>query len=94
MSKEKELMTFLRERVFDPILDSKDAPGNIKSGIHLTIARMNRLDAAGMRQYYWSALAKDNSIQFSKNLKRLGLPRFEDVLEDFRDKFNDSWLTA
>ena len=94
MSKEKELMNFLHERVFDPILNSSEAPANIKSGINITIARMNRLSAKGMVSYFWSALMTDNAIAFSKKMKAEGLPRFEDVLEEFRDKFNDAWITA
>lgn len=92
MTKEQELMHFLHERVFDPILDSKDSSPEIKRGINLTIGRMNRLDATKMVQYFWSALATDNSIAFSKRMKEQGLTRFEDVLEEFRDKFNDHWL--
>lgn len=92
MTKEEELMAFLHEKVFDPILDSKAAPANIKSGVNLTIGRMNKLSAEKMVQYFWSALATDNAISFSKKMKAEGLPRFEDVLEEFRDKFNDAWL--
>jgi hypothetical protein len=92
MTKEEEVMGFLHEKVFDPILNSKDAPANIKSGVNLTIGRMNRLSADKMVQYVWSALATDNAITFSKKMKAEGLPRFEDVLEEFRDRFNDTWL--
>ncbi len=92
MTKEEELMGFLHEKVFDPILNSKDVPANIKSGVNLTIGRMNRLSAEKMLQYFWSALATDNSIKFSKKMKTEGLTRFEDVMEEFRDRFNDSWL--
>ncbi len=92
MTKEEELMLFLHEKVFDPILNSKDAPANIKSGVNLTIARMNKLSAEKMVQYFWSALATDNAIAFSKRVKAEGFPRFEDVFEEFRDKFNDAWL--
>ena len=92
MTKEEELMEFLHEKVFDPVLDSKDAPANIKSGINLTIGRMNKLSAEKMVQYFWSALSTDNAICFSKKMKAEGLPRFEDVLEEFRDRFNDDWL--
>ncbi len=45
-----------------------------------------------MVQYFWSALATDNAITFSKKMKTEGLPRFEDVLEEFRDRFNDECL--
>ncbi len=94
MTKEEELMNFLHEKVFDPILSSKEAPANIKSGVNLTIGRMNRLSAEKMIQYFWSALATDNAISFSKKIKAEGLPRFEDVLEEFRDRFNDAWLRS
>lgn len=92
MTKEEELMLFLHEKVFDPILDSKDTPANIKSGVNLTIGRMNRLSADKMVQYFWSTLAADNSIAFSKKMKAEGLTRFEDIFEEFRDRFNDEWL--
>lgn len=92
MNKEKEIMDFLHENVFDPILNSKEAPSNIKSGVNLTIARMNKLTAEKMIQYFWSALATSNAITFAKKLKAENLPRFEDVFEVFRDRFNDEWL--
>ncbi len=47
-----------------------------------------------MVQYFWSALATENAITFSKHLKEEGLTRFEDVMEEFRDVFNDSWLRS
>ncbi len=94
MTKEEELMAFLHQHVFDPILNSPKAPAKIKSGVNLTIGRMNRLSAAKMVQYFWSALATDNAIEFSKHLRAENLPRFEDIMETFRDKFNDTWLRA
>lgn len=92
MTKEEELMGYLHEKVFDPILTSQEVPANIKSGVNLTIGRMNQLSAEKMIQYYWSALSTDNAISFAKKMKLEGLPRFEDVLEEFRDRFNESWL--
>ena len=85
-------MEFLHQRVFDPILNSKEAPASLKSGVNLTIGRMNRLPAAKMVQYFWSTLATDNAIAFSEKLEAEGLPRFEDVSEEFRYKFDDEWL--
>lgn len=94
MTKEQELMEYLHEKVFDPILNSPTASSQIKSGINLTIGRMNRLSAEKMVRYFWSALATDNAIRFSKKMKNEGLKRFEDVMEGFRDKFNDEWLRS
>lgn len=92
MTKEEELMQFLHQKVFDPILASNEASANIKAGVNITIGRMNKLSAEKMVQYFWSALATDNAITFSKKMKAEGLPRFEDIFEEFRDRFNDEWL--
>lgn len=94
MTKEQELMQYLHEKVFDPIINSKTCSSKIKSGVNLTIGRMNRLSSEKMVQYFWSALATDNAIKFSKYMKEEGLTRFEDVMEEFRDKFNDKWLRS
>lgn len=91
--KQLEIMDFLHERVFDPILNS-DAPKQIKSGVNLTVGRMEKQkDAAGMVIYFWSAIAgKGNAIEFSDKLKNAGYVRFEEVFEDFRERFTDAWL--
>lgn len=70
MTKEQELMIFLHDKVFDPILNSKSASKSVKSGVNLTIARMNRLNAEKMVQYYWAALSTENAIGFSKNYRQ------------------------
>lgn len=92
MTREQEVMNFLHQKVFGPILASKDAPANIKSGVHLTIARMSKLSAEKMVQYFWSALATDNGIAFADRIKLEGLPRFEDVSGEFAERFDDAWL--
>ena len=93
MTKEQEIMRFLHEKVFDPILESKDAPVKIKSGVTLTIARMEKLDASKMVHFFWSAITgTERSINFSNLMKDAGFNRFEDVLEEFRVRFNDEWL--
>ncbi|MFW6028893.1 MAG: hypothetical protein ACOCRO_01425 [Halanaerobiales bacterium] len=93
MNKEEEIMKFLESRVFDPVLNSSDASRKLKSGVNLTIARLKQRNAQGMISYFWSAICgTEKSIGFSGDLKREGFTRFEDVLEEFRSRFNDSWL--
>jgi hypothetical protein len=53
-------MGFLQERIFDPILNSGTASAKLKQGIRFTIMRMSERDAAGMIQYYWSAIVEQN----------------------------------
>ena len=88
-------MDFLHRRVFDPILASVDASERLKQGVRLTIMRMERLDAAGMIQYYWSAIVgTEKSLGFSALMREEGFVRFEDALEEFRVRFNDTFLHA
>ena len=53
MTKEQELMIFLHNKVFDPVLNSKSATKNVISGVYITIERMNKLYAEKMVLYFW-----------------------------------------
>ena len=95
--KQAEIMAFLNENVFEPILGSATASEKLKKGIRYTIMRMNERDAAGCIQYYWSAIVgTDRSIGFAASLRDEGFTRFEDpeVLEQFRVRFDDRWLRS
>lgn len=87
--REQEIMDFLGERVFNQILSSPHASKKLKAGCRLTIMRMQQLDAAGMIQYYWSAIiGTERSIGFAAQMKREGFDRFEEALEEFRLRFS------
>ncbi len=91
--KQQEIMNFLHDRIFDPLLASPDASADLKSGARLTINRMERLSAASMVQYYWSAIiGTERSIGFAAKLKAEGFSRFEEAIEEFRVRFDDAWL--
>ena len=95
--KKEELMSFLHEHVFDPVLQSHQASDRLKQGVRYTIMRMNERDPFGMIQYYWSAIVgTDRSIPFAEDMRREGFSRFEDpgVIDEFRRRFNDDWLRS
>lgn len=93
--KSKELMDFLHEKVFDPILNSNDYSNDLKQGVRLTIIRMGKLSAESKLKYYWSCIVgTDSSLSFAGKLKKQQATRFEDVLEEFRVKFDDKWLRS
>jgi predicted glycosyl hydrolase (DUF1957 family) len=95
VTKEEELMAYLHENVFDPVLDSHDASKELKAGVRLTMTRMQQRDAAGMVQYFWSAvIGTERSTSFARRMKDEGFDRFEEVLEDFRERFNSRWLES
>ena len=88
-------MFFLQERVFDSVLDSRNASDELKQGVRLTIMRMNQRDAEGMIQYYWSAIiGTEKSIGFAHRMRQEGFTRFEEVIDEFRSRFNDDWLRS
>jgi hypothetical protein len=91
--KERQIMTFLHERIFDPILNSAEASTDLKQGIRYTIMRLNERDAAGMIQYYWSAIVgTERSVGFAARMRREGFTRFEEAIDEFRLLFNDAFL--
>ena len=96
MTKEQEIMNFLHERVFDPVLNSSDAHPDIKeikAGVERTIVRMKKRDARGMVKFYKTAISGTaRSIKFVRLMKDAGFTCFEDVQEEFGSKFNEDWL--
>lgn len=95
MTKEEELLAFLHEHVFDPILNSPVASHSLKSGVRRTIERMKQRNATGMIQYYWSAvIGTERSTKFAREMRKEGFTRFEEIIDEFRDRFNDKWLRS
>ena len=95
MAKEDEIMEFLHRNVFDPILNSQDASDSLKQGVRYTIMRMQKQDALGMISYYWSAIVgTERSTEFARMMRNEGFTRFEEVIDEFRDRFNDNWLKS
>ena len=46
-----------------------------------------------MIHYYWSAVVgTDASVNFATRMRTEGFTRFEEILEQFRNTFNDQWL--
>lgn len=91
--KEQEVMAFLHERIFDPVLNAAGASQSLKQGIRMTMMRMGQRNAAGMIQYYWSAIiGTERSIGFAARMRAEGFTRFEEALEEFRVRFDDAYL--
>ncbi|MBI4304885.1 MAG: hypothetical protein HY678_01065 [Chloroflexi bacterium] len=93
--KKRELLAFLHSQVFDPILNSSDASESLKRGVRLTIMRMNERDPVGIISYYWSAIiGTERSTPFAGQMRAEGFTRFEEVIDEFRIRFNDDWIRS
>jgi len=94
-SKKQQIMDYLTNNVFNPILNSDKASTSLKQGVRYTIMRLNERDAVGMLKYYWSAIiGTERSTKFARQMKNEGFVRFEELIDEFRDKFNDKWLKS
>ena len=94
MTKEEEIMAFLHEQIFDPILCCPTTHKDIEEGVQRTIAYFQTQDAKGMIEHFWNSISgTDGSIAFSGKLKQHGFKRFEDISDEFRRRFNDEWLS-
>jgi len=52
-----------------------------------------RRDAAGVVQYYWSAIiGTERSSGFAERVPKEGFTRFEEALEEFRVRFDNRFL--
>lgn len=93
MTREEAVMSFLDERVFQPALNHPRSTPAIKAGVNLTRARMSQRTAFGMVQYFWSAvIGTERSTKFAKQMRQIGLTRFEETIDEFRERFGNDWL--
>lgn len=91
--KELELLNYLKQKVFNPILNSDSASFRLKQGVRHTVNTMRKLDAKGMLSYYWSSIiGSSKSRSFSRLMKEEGFTRFEEVVDEMRVKFDDKWF--
>lgn len=87
--REREIMGFLHKHVFDPILSSRSASTALKSGVRLTIVRLEQRSAEKMIQYYWNAIiGTERSVGFSVRMRQAGFTRFEETIDEFRQRFD------
>lgn len=93
--KKFEILNFLHQHVFDPILNSPIASTDLKQGVRLTIMRMNERDSRGIVSYFWAAVVgTERSTKFAVQMRQQGFVRFEEVIEPFRNRFNDKWIRS
>ncbi len=93
--KKAEVLQFLHDHVFDQILNSDDASEKLKQGVRYTIMRMTERDSTGIVQYYWSAIVgTEHSTEFARRMRSEGFVRFEEIIDEFRDRFGNEWLRS
>jgi hypothetical protein len=91
--KKRELISFLDEKIFNTIKQDKTIPKGVRSGLHLTRARLTALPPESIISYFWSAITgTPRSLKMYQAMKACKLITFEDIMIEFREKFNDNWI--
>ncbi len=90
MKKERQIMNFLMEYLFNPILYSPEENALMKQGVNVTISRMETMHADEMIKYFWSTIVgEERSTHFARCFRK---KEFVDAVEEFGKQFNDEWL--
>jgi len=88
MNTEQEILTFLRNYVFGPVLSAADAPTSLKLGARFSLMCVGQLPAQSMVRYVRHALAgTGTSIAFGERLRGAGFASLEDVQGAFEQRF-------
>ncbi len=91
MGKKEDVLAYLNENVFDPILNSPKAPVLLKQAIRTSLMRMNGKDAEGIVSYYLEhMIGTDKPTKFAELMKSEGFTRFEEIGDEFKTKFGGS----
>lgn len=91
--KKLSVLAFLTESVFEPILASPATPADVRSRVQATAEAVNAMETAReIIPFYCNAIM--NSTHLPTRMKESGVPRFEEVMEEFRKRFSDQWLAG
>jgi hypothetical protein len=92
-----EMLEYLHQRVFDPILKSPMASQSAKAGARQTAFRLEEFKntpngAFKINHFFWSAISgTEKSIRFFDILKAEKLPSFEAEYDEFRRRWERDW---
>ena len=82
MTKEQEIMEFLQEKVFNPILSNQNLPMPAKMALNMTISKMKTLTADEMISYFQQAVSTSKSL-----FENSDGANFEAIIEEFKNRF-------
>jgi len=94
---QSDMLEYLHQRVFDPILSSPTASQSAKAGARLTVNRLeayrNQPEGAyKIHHFFWSAISgTEKSVRFFDILKSENLPSFEAQYDEFRRRWTTDW---
>ncbi|WP_304393404.1 hypothetical protein [uncultured Clostridium sp.] len=95
--RKEEVFNYFNETIFEPAIQygkEHNIP-KMSQGARYTRMRFQLLSPDKMIHYFWSAIiGTEKSIPFSKLLKDNNVLRFEDIIDEVRDRFGNEYLNG
>ena len=94
MNKKEEVMNYLYDKIFCNVINSKTASKKAKSIVNKSIMCLKELPLESMILYVWNAVYEEdnNGNKANSILKKEGFVTFQDIIEEFKEKFNDDFI--
>ena len=95
MSKKDELLHFLENRLFEPILSSPIASDELKYDFSSMKSTINQFSTEGILRYFWTTMTNDEvQMVFTDRLEDEAFIDFTAFLNDFKSYFTYDWLRS
>ncbi len=95
MNKKEQLLNFLDENLFNPIILAPYVSSQLKKDFSHTREMLKDFSAEGILYYMWNTFAnKDSEIIISNRLMDEGFKLYDQVLTTFKQEFSYEWLLS
>nr|WP_302598899.1 hypothetical protein [uncultured Cellulosilyticum sp.] len=95
MNKKQQLLNYLDENLFNPIISAPYASSQLKEDFSHTREVLKDFSAEGILYYIWNSFAnKDTEAVISHRLMDEGFSSYNQVLDTFKQEFSYEWLIS
>ena len=95
MNKKQELLEFLQQELFNPIIDSPYVSLELKYDFITILDTLRNFSAEGILLYFWNMMANEEvQMIFSNRLMDEGFYNYPDLVTTFKNHFTYEWLLS
>ncbi len=95
MSKKQQLLSFLNENIFDPIISAPYASSQLKNDFLCMREMLKDFSAKGILYFVWISLFnQENEIILCNRLIDEGFHFYKSVTDNFKENFSYEWLLS
>lgn len=95
MDKKQELLDFLQEELFNPVINSPFVSSELKYDFITILDTIKHFSAEGILLYFWNMMANDEvQMIFSNRLMDEGFYNYTELLGTFKNHFTYEWLLS